>query len=91
VKFDEVLESAVGTTGEKGTLINKAGLATGTSATDNYIYDQMKRVTSKITALETRYENEQTRLWKKYSAMESMLSTLNSQSASFSSYFGGMM
>jgi len=51
----------------------------------------MKRITSKITALETRYENEQTRLWKKYSAMESMLSTLNSQSASFSSYFGGMM
>lgn len=91
VKFDEVLESAVGTTGDKGTLINKAGLATGTSATDNYIYDQMKRITSKITALETRYENEQTRLWKKYSAMESMLSTLNSQSASFSSYFGGMM
>lgn len=91
VKFDEALESAVGTTGEKGTLINKAGLATGTSATDNYIYDQMKRITSKITALETRYENEQTRLWKKYSAMESMLSTLNSQSASFSSYFGGMM
>ena len=91
VKFDEVLESAIGTTGDKGTLINKAGLATGTSATDNYIYDQMKRVTSKITALETRYENEQTRLWKKYSAMESMLSTLNSQSASFSSYFGGMM
>lgn len=87
-KFDSALESAVGTTGDKGTLINKAGLATGTSATDNYIYDQMKRISTKITSLETRYENEQNRLWKKYSAMESMLATLNSQQSSFSSYFG---
>ncbi len=91
VKFDEALESAVGTTGDRGTLINKAGMATGTSATDNFIYNQMKRITSRISSLEKRYENEQNRLWKKYSAMESMLGTLNSQSASLSSYFGGMM
>ncbi len=90
-KFDAALESAVGTTGERGTLINKAGLKTGSSATDNDIYDQMKRITSKITSLEERYENEQNRLWKKYSAMESMLATLNSQQSSFSSYFGGGM
>ncbi len=86
-KFDEALESAIGTTGDKGTLINKAGLATGSSATDNFIYDQMKRITSKISRLESRYENEQNRLWKKYSAMESMLAQLNSQQSSFSSYF----
>lgn len=89
VKFDEALESAVGTTGDKGTLINKAGLASGSSATDNYIYDQMKRITDKITRLETRYESEQSRLWKKYSAMESMLASLNNQQSSFMSYFGG--
>lgn len=89
VKFDEALESAVGTTGDKGTLINKAGLATGSSSTDNYIYDQMKRITSKISSLETRYESEQSRLWKKYSAMESMLANLNNQQSSFMSYFGG--
>lgn len=87
VKFDEALESAIGTTGDKGTLINKAGLATGSSSTDNFIYDQMKRITSKISRLESRYENEQNRLWKKYSAMESMLAQLNSQQSSFSSYF----
>ena len=90
-QFDAALEGAVGTTGERGSLINKAGLKTGSSATDNDIYDQMKRITSKITSLEERYENEQNRLWKKYSAMESMLATLNSQQSSFSSYFGGGM
>lgn len=88
-KFDDALESAVGTTGDKGTLINKAGLAKGSSATDNYIYDQMKRITDKITRLEERYESEQNRLWKKYSAMESMLASLNNQQSSFMSYFGG--
>ncbi len=90
-KFDAVLEGAVGTTGDKGSLINKAGLKTGSSATDNEIYDQMKRITSKISSLEKRYENEQNRLWKKYSAMESMLAQLNNQQSSFSSYFGGTM
>lgn len=90
-KFDAVLESAVGTTGDRGTLINKAGLKTGSSATDNDIYDQMKRITNKITTLEKRYESEQNRLWKKYSAMESMLANLNNQQSSFSSYFGGGM
>ena len=88
-KFDSALESAIGTTGDKGTLINKAGLAKGSSATDNYIYDQMKRITDKITRLEERYESEQSRLWKKYSAMESMLANLNNQQSSFMSYFGG--
>ncbi len=90
-KFDAALESAVGTTGDRGSLINKAGLKTGSSATDNDIYDQMKRITKKISTLEERYESEQNRLWKKYSAMESMLATLNNQQSSFSSYFGGGM
>lgn len=87
VKFDKALESAIGTTGNKGTLINKAGLEKGTTATDNAIYNQMKRITEKIKTLEDRYENEQNRLWKKYSAMETMLGQLNSQQSSFSSYF----
>lgn len=91
VKFDAALESAIGTTGNKGTLINKAGLEKGTTATDNAIYNQMKRITEKIKTLEKRYETEQNRLWKKYSAMESMLGTLNSQQSSFSSYFGAGM
>ena len=86
-KFAAALEGAVGTTGDKGTLINKAGLATGSTAKENQLYDMIKRTNDKITMLKKRYESEENRLWKKYSAMESMLSTLNSQSASISSYF----
>ncbi|MBR5091289.1 MAG: flagellar filament capping protein FliD [Ruminiclostridium sp.] len=87
-KFSEALDAGVGSTGkEKGSLIRKAGLATGSSATDNEIYNAIKRTKTRITSLNTRYENEQNRLWKKYSNMESMMGTLNSQQSSFMSYF----
>jgi flagellar capping protein FliD len=90
-KFSEALNSAVGSTGDtKGTLIRKAGLSTGTSSTDNELYNLIKRTKTNIASLTKRYENEQDRLWKRYSAMESMLGTLNSQQSSFNSYFGGM-
>jgi len=87
-KFSQALDAAVGTTGEtKGTLIRKAGLKTGTSSTDNEIYRTIKRTKQRISSLKTRYENEQDRLWKRYSNMESLMGTLNSQQASFASYF----
>ena len=87
-KFSAALDSGIGSTGkDKGSLIRKAGLATGSSATDNEIYNAIKRTKTRITSLNTRYENEQNRLWKKYSAMEAMLGDLNSQQSSFSSYF----
>ena len=87
-KFSEALDGAVKATGDnKGALIRKAGLATGTSATDNELYRAIKQAKTRMASLNTRYENEQNRLWKKYSAMESMMGTLNSQQASISSYF----
>ena len=87
-KFSEALDSGVNTTGDnKGSLIRKAGLATGSSATDNEIYKAIKRTKTKISDLNRRYESEQDRLWKRYSNMESLLGQMNSQQASFSSYF----
>lgn len=86
-QFEKALNDAVSTTGDKGTLINKAGLASGSSATDNEIYAAMKKVQERIKTLTQRYENEQDRLWRRYSSMETMLSKLNSQQASISSYF----
>ena len=91
-KFSEAIDFAVGTKGDtKGTLIKKAGLKSGTSSTDNELYNLIKRTKTNIVSLTKKYENEQNRLWKRYSAMESMLGTLNSQQSSFNSYFGGMM
>ena len=87
-KFSAALDAGVKSTGDnKGSLIRKAGLASGTSATDNELYNAIKRTKSKITSLNLRYENEQNRLWKRYSSMESLLGTMNSQQSQFMSYF----
>ncbi len=87
-KFSEALDSGINSNGDnKGTLIKKAGLASGTSSTDNEIYRAIKRTKTKISSLNMRYENEQDRLWKRYSNMESLLGTMNSQQSSFMSYF----
>ena len=87
--FSAALDGGVKSTGDnKGTLVLKAGLATGTTATDNRIYEMIKRTKTRISSLTTRYENEQDRLWKKYSSMEKLMGTMNQQQTSMMSYFG---
>ena len=83
-KLDDVLTGAVKTTGErkdKGTLVQLAGTKTGTSATDNSIYDQLKSISTLISSLETRYEKQQDRYWKQFSNLETMMGSLNSQTS----------
>lgn len=83
-KLDDVLTGAVKTTGarkDKGTLVQLAGTKTGTSATDNSIYDQLKSISTLISSLETRYEKQQDRYWKHFSNLETMMGSLNSQTS----------
>ena len=83
-KLDEVLTGAVKTTGarnEKGSLVQIAGMKTGTAATDNSIYDQLKSIQKLIDDLEERYEKQQDRYWKQFSSLESMMGNLNSQTS----------
>lgn len=87
-KFSDALDSGIASTGEnKGSLIRKAGLATGRSAMDNELYRTIKNTKTRIASLNKRYESDQNRLWKRYSSMESLLGQMNSQQASFNSYF----
>lgn len=83
-KLDGVLTGAVKTTGarkDKGTLVQLAGTKTGTSATDNSIYDQLKSISTLISSLETRYEKQQDRYWKQFSNLETVMGSLNSQTS----------
>lgn len=83
-KLDDVLTGAVKTTGarkDKGALVQLAGTKTGTSATDNSIYDQLKSISTLISSLETRYEKQQDRYWKQFSNLETMMGSLNSQTS----------
>lgn len=66
----------------KGTLTAMAGVANTRSDRNNMIYNQISNLQSLIDKLNDRYENEQERLWSKYSTLESYISTMNNQSSS---------
>ncbi|MDR0820916.1 MAG: flagellar filament capping protein FliD [Oscillospiraceae bacterium] len=83
-KFDKALDGAIATSGarqDKGVLVQKAGKATGTSATDNAIFDKIKSINTLLTSLESRYQQQQDRYWKVFTAMETQLGNINSQSS----------
>ena len=75
-----------GPKGSRGTLVEVAGLDDTMSETENSIYDQMKRTNKNITTLKARLEDEEARYWSKFSYMESVINSLNSQSSILSSF-----
>jgi flagellar capping protein FliD len=81
-KLFNTINSAVRSTGERwerGLLVQRAGVAGGTSATSNALYDQIKRLNSVISNLEVRYQRQQDRYWKIFSGLETQMGQLNSQ------------
>lgn len=90
-KLSKELDYAVKSTGartDKGVLVQKAGLATGNSATDNFIYDQIKSLNTLISSLEDRYEKQQDRYWSIYSNLETRMGDLNSQTSYITQMMG---
>lgn len=92
-KVSNVLDSAVKSTGAKrenmGILVQKAGLSSGSTSTDNYINDQMKRIKERISTLQNRYDDKEAYWWKVFTNLESMMTDLNSQTSYISQYLGG--
>lgn len=86
---NKVLDDAVRTSSaNRGTLIKKAGLESGSSSTDNEIYKQMKNLQERISTLQDKYDSKEEYWWGVFTNLESMMSDLNSQSSYLSSYFG---
>ncbi|MCL2086158.1 MAG: flagellar filament capping protein FliD [Oscillospiraceae bacterium] len=84
VQMDKAIDSYVKATGarvDKGILVQKAGVANGSSTLDNSIYDQIKRINSLISSLEIRYKQQEDRTWKLFTAMEKQMGAINSQTS----------
>ncbi len=89
-KVNTALDNAVRTTGKvKGSLINKAGLQSGSSAKDNFIYRQMESVKKRISQLQDRYDAKEDYWWKVFTNLESVMGDFNDQSAYLANYLGG--
>ena len=93
VQVDKIIIKATKSTGvyeDKGSLVQIAGLATGTSALENKLTKQLAAFQKIVDTLKERYENEQDRYWRQFTAMETALSSLNSQSSYLTSMFSSM-
>lgn len=89
-KVNDIIDSAVRTTStNRGTLVQKAGIEKGASATDNYIYRQMQSINTRIAQLQKRYDAKEEYWWGVFTNLENMMGDFNSQTSYISSYFGG--
>ncbi|HYE69475.1 MAG TPA: flagellar filament capping protein FliD [Anaerovoracaceae bacterium] len=88
-KLNDIITGATKTSGVKGsrgTLVELAGVDSTLSDTENSIFEQMKKINKNITTLQNRLEDEETRLWRKFTAMETAINNLNSQSSVLSQF-----
>jgi flagellar capping protein FliD len=73
-----------------GSLIRRAGLATGLTAQSNALHSRITSLNEMITTLEARYERQQERFWRQFTAMERQFATMNAQSDQINGFFMGL-
>lgn len=77
------------TQGNKGILIMKAGIASDVSFFSNEMYKQISGWTTRISKLEDKLFDKENAYYKKFTALETAMSKMNSQSQWMSSQLGG--
>ena len=90
-QFEKIIDNATRTTGgpgERGSLVDKAGVSGTASATSNTIYNKIKSLQDLVLSLQRRYDQQQDRFWKIYGNMETMLGNLNSQTSYINQLLG---
>ncbi|MBR0597510.1 flagellar filament capping protein FliD [Sinanaerobacter chloroacetimidivorans] len=91
-QLNSIINDAIKTSGPQGTrgsLIEAAGMESTMSDTENNITEKIERTNKYITTLQTRLTNEESRLWKKFTAMETALQQLNTQSSILTQFSSG--
>lgn len=91
----DVIQDNIRTTrdkdGRKGTLLEKAGIVGDASEFSNVLYDQLKDMNERIDdAVDRMYEIEE-RYWRQFTALETALQQMNSQSLWLYQQLGGRM
>ncbi|WP_371378242.1 flagellar filament capping protein FliD [Sporomusa aerivorans] len=88
-RFYDILESVISTkrdsAGNKGTLLEKAGIESDTSDTDNTLSTLIEKYQDAMEDEEDRLDELQEKLYTKYTALETYINTMNSQLSAISS------
>lgn len=92
VQMNEIINTAVKTSGVKGTrgsLIEMAGYESTLSSTENSIYDNIQKINKNVTKMKASLKVEETRYWSKFTALETAMQQLNSQSSMLAQFSSG--
>ncbi len=82
VKLNNIVKDTANTSsGSPGSLVQLAGIKGKASEKNNTLYNQLKAIEDKITALKKTYETEKQRYWNQFNTMEQMISNMNTQSS----------
>ncbi len=83
-KLEKVVNKAISTdTNKYGYLTSLAGQKNTKTDTDNQIYKQIQSIKDIIDKLEEKYEDEQERYWKQFTALEKYMAQMQQQSSYF--------
>ncbi|AFA49224.1 flagellar filament capping protein FliD [Acetobacterium woodii] len=88
-RLNDIINGAVKTSGVKGTrgsLIELAGYESTLSNTENSITSSITKTNKSITKLKAELKSQESYYWNKFSALETALQQLNSQSAMITSF-----
>ena len=91
-KINDIIEGAIrtsGVQGQRGTLVEMAGVLSTRSDVENNITKNIEKTNKAIISLQTRLSHEETRLWKRFTAMETALQQLNTQSSVLTQFSSG--
>ncbi len=80
------IDRAISTKDKKvGYLSSVAGIENTTTEKKNALFDQINNMQKLIDSLQTKYENEMERYWSQFTALETYMANMQSQSSIFSS------
>jgi len=92
-RLHDELHRALNTMGPEsthGTLVRRAGMPTGTTASNNALFERIRSLNSTINVLEARYQRNEERLWRRFTNMERQFASLNAQSDQINGFFMGL-
>lgn len=87
-QVQSILQANIGSFGGSGILIREAGLEDGLTADKNNLSESMKEYDKRMAKLKVSLADEKERYYKKFTALEKALNSLNAQSSWLMSMLG---
>ena len=92
-RLSDILDDNISTyrdvNGNKGTLVEKAGIVGDASEVTNFFIKQIIQYQTDIDEMQDKLDDKESRYYQKYAALETAIQKMNAQASSFSGMMGG--